>query len=108
MYIDSESWTCVKKIILHACPLRICLKFRIEDNVLIATSQDRSLHFLNKVSKEFYLLCDGNNSTENIVHILESKFDVEYDILENDIISLVRNLQKRRLLRISPEECFYE
>ncbi len=75
------------------------LKIREDSNYLIVSTKDHNILFLDEVSKDFYLKIDGEKELETIIHELLLIYEVELEILINDIIDLVRKLQWKNILR---------
>lgn len=98
MYKNSDSYELVSKIILSSYPLDISLKKRIEGDILIVTSQENNFFFLNDIAKSFLLLCHNNNDVKTIINLLYKDYDIEYDILVNDVIDLIEDLQYKRII----------
>ena len=99
MYRDSESYSVVKKILLEAVPYIEALKWRTEGEILIVVSSDKKLFFLNEVAKDFLLLCDGRRLKE-IIDELGEIYDVEKNLLTDDLIETIQDLQYKRILRM--------
>ena len=108
MYKDSESYSLIKSIILESKPTRQFLKVRTEYGVLIVTSNNMTLHFLNQIAGNFFLMCDGTQKVKAIIDEINKEYDVKREELENDIIDLIRDLQIKRLIYIDPLEIDYE
>ena len=88
MYRDSESYSVVKKILLGT-----------EGEILIVVSSDKKLFFLNEVAKDFLLLCDGRRLKE-IIDELGEIYDVDKNLMTDDLIDTIQDLQYKRILRM--------
>ncbi len=79
-------------------PIKNAQKYRADGEFLIVMSHGHSIQYLNEVAKDFYLLSDGNRKVGDIVGIILNEYDVSQDVLENDILELIRNLQWNNLV----------
>ena len=99
MYRKLESYLVVKKILLELVPHVEALKVREEGETLIVISKDKKLFFLNEVAKDFLLLCNGRRLKE-IIDELGEIYDVEKNLLTDDLIDTIQDLQYKRILRM--------
>ena len=99
MYRDSESYSIVLKTLSTSILNNIALKWQENDDVLIVMSQNKKVFFLNEVAKDFLLLCNGRQFSE-IVEELYKIYEVEKDILTDDLLEIIRDLQYKRILRV--------
>ena len=97
MYRDSESYSVVKKMLLNSVPHTKILKFREEGEVLIVINLNIDTFFLNEVAKDFLLLCNGRKFSEIVDELCEI-YDVDKDILTDDLMDIIRDLQYKRIL----------
>ena len=100
MYRDLESYSVVKKILLDSVPQVEAFKYRAEGEVLIVTSREKKLFFLNEVAKDFLLLCNGQRRLAEIIDELSEIYDVEKNQLTDDLIDTIQDLQYKRILRV--------
>lgn len=84
--------------IKHHIPHNICLKSRKESGILVVLSADGNIEFFNQVASEIVDLIDGVRSIENIYSIMKMTYDVNAELLMNDIINLIRTLQWKRII----------
>lgn len=79
-----------------------CRKSRYEekDDILIVSSKNLELVFLNSTAGDFVSLADGTHSLDQIVSILMDEYDVDQQELQTDIVFLVRDLQWKKLLSL--------
>lgn len=104
MYIDSpESFELVKSILMRSIPHDITLKKSQEDNVLLVMNDEFTLSFLNETASKFLELCDGKKNFEEILHMMQIEYEIDLATLTQDIMDLVQNLQKNRILHIEVE-----
>ena len=102
MYRESESYAVVKNILIESVPHVEALKTRVEGDILIAVSREKELVFLNEVTKDFLQRCDGRRLKE-IIDALGEIYDVEKDLLTDDLIDTIQDLQYKRILRMEAE-----
>ena len=99
MYRDSESYLIVKKILLESVPHVEALKTREEGEILVVVNRHKKLFLLNEVAKDFLLLCDGRRLKE-IIDELGEIYDVDKNLLTDDLIEMIQDLQYKRILRM--------
>ena len=99
MYRDSESYSIVKKILSDSALKNIALKLQEDDNILIVMSSEKKLYFLNEIAKDFLLLCDGRKFNKIVDELCEI-YDVEKNLLTDDLIDVIQDLQYKRILRV--------
>jgi len=87
--------------VLSGYPESIAIKKRLEGEILAVMSADLVLEFLNPVASEFFQLVDGKRSLLEIVEELSQRYDAEFSTIAEDIIELVRNFQRKRILRLN-------
>ena len=97
MYRNSESYSIVLKILSKSILNNIALKWQKNDDVLIVMSHDKKVFFLNEVAKDFLLLCNGRQFSEIVDELCEI-YDVDKDILTDDLMDIIRDLQYKRIL----------
>lgn len=100
MYHDSESYQIVKKILLDSIPHVDVLKLRVEGDNLIAVNCQKKFFVFNEVAKDFLQLCDSKRKLREIINVLCEIYDVEKNILTDDLMDLVRDLQYKRILNM--------
>lgn len=79
-------------------PYKTCIKEKKNDDLLIVFNINSEILYLNEVSRDFYELCDGNNSISVIISKLMEIYDVSLQQLEEDIVSLIRDMQWDNIL----------
>ena len=99
MYRDSESYSVAKKILLESVPHVEALKTREEGEILVVVNRHKKLFLLNEVAKDFLLLCDGRRLKE-IIDELGEIYDVDKNLLTDDLIEMIQDLQYKRILRM--------
>lgn len=100
MYRDSESYSVVKKILLESVPHVEALKTREEGEILVVVNRHKKLFLLNEVAKDFLFLCDGRQLLSEIIDELGEIYDVDKNLLTDDLIDTIQDLQYKRILRM--------
>lgn len=100
MFIGNESFELVKNIILNSKVEIISLKLREENGILIVNSSKLNILFLSEVASSFIKLIDDNITVNEIIDKLICEYDVNREIITNDIIILIRELQLKRVIKI--------
>lgn len=85
-------------------PFKSCIKERENGNLLIVAGQNGEILYLNEVSKDFYKLCDGSKSISQICTEMLDIYDVEPNELETDLLTLIRDMQWKDILRLKETE----
>ena len=67
-------------------PFHSCEKFRKDSEFLIVTNSDNQMLYLNEVAGEIFMLCNNQNTIEDIFKTLLLEYDVEYQVLKKDIV----------------------
>ena len=99
MYRNSESYSVVKKILLESVPHVEALKTRVEGEILIVVNRQKKFFLLSEVANDFLLLCNGRRLKE-IINELGEIYDVEKNLLTDDLIDTIQDLQYKRILRM--------
>lgn len=100
MYRNSESYFVVKKLLLDSVPHVEILKSRVEGENLIIVNSFKKIFVLNEVAKDFLQLCDGKRQLIKIIDELVEIYEVEKNLLVDDLIDIIRDLQYKRILRM--------
>ena len=100
MYRNSESYSVVKKILMESVPHTKILKLREEGETLIVVTLNMETFFLNEVAKDFIKLCDGKRRLIEIIENLGEIYDVEKNILTDDLMEITRDYQYKRILHM--------
>ena len=75
-------------------------KKRKNGDFLLLSSCDLDVHYLNSTAKEIVELIEGR-TIEQICSIMLENYEVEPEILHNDVVRIIRDLQWKKLIRIS-------
>lgn len=81
--------------------LPIYRKLRKEGDVTIVMSENLELGYLNSTSSFFMENVDGEHSIDEITAKMYEEYEVQQEILERDMVNLVRDLQWRKLIKLS-------
>ncbi len=92
--IDSK----IYEELYNAILIPIYRKKRIEDKILIVSSFDFKIEYLNEISKDFLLLVDGKRKFFEIIDAIKRKYLVQDNILIPDLVNLLRTLQWKRII----------
>lgn len=79
-------------------PKLTAVKYRENHEFLMIESANLEIFYLNGTAKDFVLLCNGQNNFSQIKDKLMKIYDVQEDILKNDLIDLIRDLQWKKLM----------
>ena len=79
-------------------PSQTCLKCREDGDFLIVRTEENAIEYFNMTAKDFYLLVDGKRSLQEITAEMLAMYEVDPEILENDLVELVRDLQWKGFL----------
>ena len=84
----------------HLVPFKTCTKYKENGDILIVSTEDSDVLYLNETSKDFYLLCDDKRNIENIVNEMLLIYDISKEEIEGDIVSMVRDMQWSNILNL--------
>lgn len=85
-------------------PIQNYVKLRENNDFLILMSDNLEIQYLNEVAKDFYLLIDGKVKVKEIMAKMLSIYQVEKEILQKDIVHLIRDLQWKNLITLKEEK----
>ena len=78
-----------------------CKKYRRDGEFIIVCSHRYRFHYLNTTAGEIYLLCNGNNTVSDILYKMMEEYDVPKDVLQEDLIKVIRDFQQKDIITIS-------
>lgn len=79
-----------EKLPSNAIPYIDSANVKILDNYMFISQHNEFIHIeLDSISKLILMLCDGNNTIQNIVHTISSKFNETEDIVFSDVSELL-------------------
>ena len=84
-------------------PRNIALKMRHNGDMLVVNSDELEIFYLNNTGASFFEKCDAKRTIEEIEKLMLEEFDVDRSILRKDLLSLVRDLQWRKLIVLEGE-----
>ena len=79
-------------------PYKTCRKERENGAFQIVANENGEIVYLNETSKEFYSLCNGAHTIEELYLVLLDIYDVGEEELQHDLVSLVRDMQWNQIL----------
>ena len=81
-------------------PVDISLKKRIEGDVVVIYGKTLEICYLNKVGSQILQYSDGEKTLSEIADRFLNIYDVDENILQNDIVELIRDMQWKRLVKL--------
>jgi hypothetical protein len=80
-------------------PVRKDLKFRMEGNVgIVCNNHNFRVDYLNETALIIFQLIDGQKSVGDIAKCFMKEVDTNIDILEHDLIEILRDFQWRKII----------
>lgn len=90
----------VYEFIKNLIPCQVYTKKRDNEDFLIVLNENLELYFLNETAKDFYKRCDSFNSIDNIYTSMLKEYDVDENVLKQDILSLIRDFQWQEIIEL--------
>ncbi len=87
-------------ILKNYIPVPAAIKARADGNFLIVSSHDNNIYYFNDTARYMWELLDGKISIDGMKSIMCSEYDVEPDIIKNDIVDFIRDLQWKKLIKL--------
>lgn len=84
-------------------PIPTALKTKKNDEFLIISNQKFDIYYFNDMAKELWLSLDGKLSIKDIFAKFIAEYDVDEDVLKEDIVNFIRDLQWKDLIRLKRE-----
>ncbi len=81
-------------------PEKVCQKYRDDGEFVIVTNFSNKIIYLNSTAGDVFLMCDGKKTVEEICQSITCEYNVTMEILQNDIVKLIRDLQWNRLIKL--------
>ena len=92
-------------LFLDLIPIQNHGKQRSDAEFMILSDKFRNeIFYLNTNTSDVYCAIDGRKSVREILRYLQTIFDVDYQILENDFVSFLRDLQWKRLIQLKEKK----
>lgn len=88
------------EILKDEVPCRIDLKSRAEGDIAVVMNGDGVLEFLNRSASDLFWLVDGVKTVGELFELLVTEYDVDEEVLKNDLIDVIREMQWRRIIRL--------
>ncbi|OON99997.1 MAG: hypothetical protein ATN35_09710 [Epulopiscium sp. Nele67-Bin004] len=76
------------------------IKMREDNDFLIVINENLQIEHLSQVAKDFYMNVDGTKTIEEINQLLVQEYDVDYSVLQNDMLIFVKDLQWKKLITL--------
>ena len=73
-----------------------------EPTVVLLHPQSGEYYTLDEVGSKVWHLCDGSHSMAEIVALIGQEFDAPADVIETDVLELVKDLVNEKLLVQDP------
>lgn len=68
------------------------------EGAVVLEVKSGQLHTCNDTTAEFLSAIDGSRSFRDVLELLESKFDVDHEVLKNDMINLANQLIAEKVI----------
>ena len=81
-------------------PVRTAAKTRANANMLIVSNEKADLYYLNETAKFIWSMIDGTKSIDEISCVVANEYDAESESVKDDIVKFVRDMQRRKLIRL--------
>lgn len=82
-------------------PYKSCQKYRCDNVFTIVNNFSNKMVYLNSTASTVFLLCNGENSIDDICNYMLGEYDVSIDVIQKDIVRVIRDLQWNRIIRLS-------
>ena len=81
-------------------PIHNAVKTRADGDFLIASNHDNNIFYLNDTARYMWELLESKISIDSMKNIMCAEYDVEPDIIKNDIVDFIRDLQWKKLIKL--------
>ena len=75
----------------------------IEGEALVLDRQHEAIHHLNRTATHIWERCEGSASLADLAAQLAEAFAVEYETALGDVVRVVQDFERLRLLEVAPE-----
>ena len=84
----------------ESCPKRTAqvIAQKAKNDYLLLNMEDGNYFSLNEIGGRIWELCDGNRSVSQLAKELAAEYDASPEVLEKDIVELLDDLQKGKLI----------
>lgn len=79
-------------------PTLSIVKQRDNGNILIVCNNDLEILYFNQTSKDIISLINGTRTIDEIKRIMLSRYDVGEELLELDLIDVIRDMQWKKIV----------
>ena len=81
-------------------PIKNALKTRENDSFLILSNRENNVYYLNSTARDIWEVIDGNKNISQICANLLKEYNVSREVFEKDLITFIRDMQWKKLLRL--------
>jgi len=87
-------------ITLESCPKRgeQVLAQKAANDFLLLNMEDGNYYSLNEIGSRIWELCDGKRTVSQVIATLATEYEAPYATLENDVIELLTDFHKGKLV----------
>ena len=85
-------------------PHKSCQKFRCDSEFTIVKNFANKTVYLNSTASDIFMLCDGKKSIDDICNQMLSEYDITREIIQRDIVKVIRDLQWNRVIKLSRKD----
>ena len=79
-------------------PTLSIVKQRDNGDILIVCNNDLEILYFNQTSKDIISMIDGTRTIDEIKRIMLSRYDVGEELLELDLIDVIRDMQWKKIV----------
>lgn len=79
-------------------PTLSIVKQRDNGDILIVCNNDLEILYFNQTSKDIISLINGTRTIDEIKRIMLSRYDVGEELLELDLIDVIRDMQWKKIV----------
>ena len=84
----------------ESCPKRTAqvIAQKASNDWVLLNMEDGNYFSLNDIGGRIWELCDGSRSVSQLAVALAAEYDASPEVLEKDIVEMLENLQKGKLI----------
>lgn len=82
-------------------PNKCCQKYRVDSEFTIVTNFSNKMVYLNETAGYVFCMCNGKLSIQDIFDRIISEYDVSPDVLQSDLLTIIRDLQWNKIIKLS-------
>lgn len=88
------------ELLKNYIPVKQALKTREEGDMMIIANMNAEIYYLNGMARDIWGMLDGNITVEGLCAKILGEYEVDRETLEGDIVSFIRDMQWKRLMRL--------